>query len=56
MIKKKHLKQSTYPISFRNIHVSIGIIVHLLVNAADGFKAEDGVLILAQGFIDAAKL
>lgn len=38
---------STHPICLNHIHISICIIIHLLVNTTDGFKAENGILILA---------
>lgn len=46
----------THPVRLKHVHVSIGIIVHLLVDAADGLEAEDGILILAQRLINATEL
>lgn len=46
----------THPVRLKHIHVSIGIIVHLLVDAADGLETEDGILILAQRLINATEL
>lgn len=49
-------KQNTDPIGLQHIHVSIGVVIHLLVNVADGLETEDGIFILAQGLVDAAQL
>lgn len=49
-------KRSTDPIRLRDIHVSVSVVIHLLVNAPDGLETEDGIFILAQGLVDAAQL
>lgn len=49
-------KQSTDPIRLCDVHVSISVVVHLLVNAPDGLKTEDGIFVLAEGLINAAQI
>lgn len=55
-IEKTPRKWSTDPIRLGDVHVPVGIVVHLLVNAPDGFETEDGIFVLAQGLVDAAQL
>lgn len=50
------LAEHTHPIGLHRVHIPIGIVVHLLVDVADGFEAQGGGLILAQNFINAAQL
>lgn len=47
---------STHAVCLHNIHVAVGVIVHLLVDTADGFKAEDGILVLAQWFVNTTEV
>lgn len=46
---------STNLIALLYVHIAIGIIVHLLVDVADSFKAELLIFIMAQGLVNAAE-
>lgn len=55
--QSRHLvSKSTDPISLRDVHVPVGVVVHLLVNAPDGLETEDGIFVLAERLVDAAQL
>lgn len=46
----------THLVALLHVHVAVGIVVHLLVDVADGLEAELLVLVVAQGLVDAAEL
>lgn len=47
---------STHAVCLHDIHVAVGVIVHLLVDIADRFEADDGILVLAQRFVNTAQV
>lgn len=49
-------RPSTHLVALLHVHVAVGIVVHLLVDVADGLEAELLVLVVAQGLVDAAEL
>lgn len=46
----------THAVCLRHVHVAVGVVVHLLVDATDRLVAEDPIFILAQWRINATKL
>lgn len=49
-------KESTDPVCLGDVHVSVSVVVHLLVDVPDGLEAQDGVFVMAQGLVDSAQL
>lgn len=46
----------THAVCLRNVHVAVGVVVHLLVDVADRLKADDGILVLAQRLVNTAEI
>ena len=58
MLRKREASHTRRPhlIALLHVYVAIGIVVHLLVDAADSFEAELLIFIVAQGQVDATEL